>query len=329
MKKILIILLLILLTTGCTSYTELNDLGIVSILGIDYNDNKYEIYVGMIEGEQDDGTLDKQYKTYSSKGTTLDEAFQNIYIQSSKKVYLSHIDLLIVTENTINYCLKDIINNFLNNNEYRNNFNMVITKDLKEILENNIPADEINKLITINQQESGTTSSIDFETFLKNILIDKNSYLPYIDMINEETIKATTIKLIKDYKIFDTLSEDQTILFNLLNNKIKKAKYHNIHIYENEILFQYRKNEIIIKVQSTIDKNKEEYQTTLKKELKELIIYYLEKDYDLIKLKHKLYQNNYRYYKTHQNDILKHIKLNIIIKINIKNNYLEQEFFNE
>ena len=242
-RKLFILLFILFLTTGCTSYTELNDLGIVSILGIDFENNQYKIYVGIIEGEQDDGTLDKKYKTYSSEGETLDDAFQNIYIQSSKKVYLSHIDLLIVTENTINYCLKDVIYNFLNNNEYRNNFNMVITKDLEEILKNNIPAEEINKLVTINQQESATTMVIDFETFLKNLLIDKNSYLPYIEKIDDEKIKATTIKLIKDYKIFDTLTEEQTILFNLLNNKLSKANYNNIHIYENETIFNYQKNE--------------------------------------------------------------------------------------
>ncbi len=52
MKKIILLLFSILLLTGCSSYTELNDLGIVNLLGIDYKDNNFEVYVKVLEGKQ-------------------------------------------------------------------------------------------------------------------------------------------------------------------------------------------------------------------------------------------------------------------------------------
>ena len=42
MKKIILLFILLLLT-GCKDYTEINDLGIISGMIIDYKDNKYEI----------------------------------------------------------------------------------------------------------------------------------------------------------------------------------------------------------------------------------------------------------------------------------------------
>ena len=47
MKKIkyLVLLFPFFILTGCTSYTELNELGIVSLLGIDYQYQKYHIYI--------------------------------------------------------------------------------------------------------------------------------------------------------------------------------------------------------------------------------------------------------------------------------------------
>ena len=102
MKKILILLLPIIFITGCSSYTELNDLGLVSLLGIDYSNNNYKIYVTIMEGNQDDGTLEKSQTYFYSEASTLEEAFQNITLQSDKKIYLSHIDCLLVTDSLIN-----------------------------------------------------------------------------------------------------------------------------------------------------------------------------------------------------------------------------------
>ena len=41
MKRILIIVSLVLLLCGCYDYRELNDMSIVTGIGIDYKDNKY------------------------------------------------------------------------------------------------------------------------------------------------------------------------------------------------------------------------------------------------------------------------------------------------
>ena len=43
MKKILIIILTLLLCTGCFDYKEINDLAIINAIGVDYENDEYVI----------------------------------------------------------------------------------------------------------------------------------------------------------------------------------------------------------------------------------------------------------------------------------------------
>ena len=200
--KLGILISLILLLTGCTSYTELSDLSIVSTIGIDYQEDKYHLTVNVIDGKLDDQEIEKSITTFTSENTSLEEAFNDIYLKSSKKLYLSHLDLLIITEDAINQKFSAIIHNFLENNEYRNNFNVVLLSNtsLSDFMTQNIQAEDINNLIATNQKETALSVVKDFEMIVKELLIDKNSYLPTISYLNEElTLNGFT--LIKNYQI--------------------------------------------------------------------------------------------------------------------------------
>ena len=324
MKKLFLSLLLpFLLITGCTSYTELNDLGLVSLLGIDYKDNKYQIYVTIMEGSQDDGMLEKNQKYFYSEANSLEEAFQKITLQSDKKIYLSHIDCLLVTEDLINNKLKNVLMNFLSNNESRNNFNIVLIKDnLETYFDEDITADKINKLILINSNESGTISEMDFELFLKNLLIDSNSTIPTISY-NDNNLHVEGFTLIKDYMVYDSLSIEESFIFNLLNNKVEHAIFKNSTIYDSETIVNTNKNKVEFNISITTDKPNN-INNDIKTLAKSLFNYYKDKNYDLFKLKNKIKQNDYLYYKNNRN-LLESIEFSIKINTRLKNNYIEED----
>lgn len=325
-KKIFVLVSILLLTTSCNSYTELSDLGITSMLGLDYQNEEFIVYTTII-ADRDNEENKEKYKTYHATGKTLEEAFENIYIQNSKKIYLSHMNLLVITEDLINNQLTTMIKHFLSNNEYRNNFQIVTIKSkLEELFYQEITAEEINKLITINMEESGTTRSIDFETFLKDILIDHNTVLPTIKLENSIFIEGFT--LIKNNQIYDFLSNEDAILYNYLTNEIKKTTFQGITVYENETIITTKKNNIEISITSTINKQPELYQKELKTALLNLLTTYQQKQYDLLKLEYKIYQNDYSYYQKSQ-DVLNQLKFHIKIHPTIKNNYLEEVNTNE
>lgn len=324
MKKLWLLLIMIpFFITGCSSYTELNDLGIVSLLGIDYQNNKYQVYVTIIEGKQDDGMLEKEQTYFHAEANTLEEAFQRITLQSDKKVYLSHVDCLLITENLIHYQLKDTLFNFLNNNEARNNFNIVFVKEnLSLFFKQQVTAEEINKLIEINQNQSGTITEMDFESFLKNLLIDSNSMIPTISY-RDDHLEVVGFTLIKDFQVFDSLTLEESFVVNLLSNKVTHAIWKDATVYESEAIIKTNKNKVTIMIRITTDQP-DKIEKELKEESKSLLLYYQEKNYDLLKLQNKIKQNDYSYYKKTK-DLLEKIEFNIKIDTKEKNNYIEEE----
>lgn len=321
MKKIIILILIIFMNTGCSSYIELNDLSIVSDISIDYKDNNYILIVNIIDGELDDQAIEKNIITYSSKKETLEEAFQDIYLKSNKRLYLSHLDLLILTKDAINYKLTDIINNFLDNNEYRNNFNIVlIDDDLDNFISLKILTEDINNLIKTNQNETGYSHTKDFETVLKELLIDNNTYLPTITTdSNILTIKGFT--LIKDYKVYKNLTLEESIILNMLENNIKKAFISNSNILENQTLITTNKNNIYFKFITTINEVNDNYKNLTSKKINNFLEELKNDNYDVLKLSDKIRKNNYNYYKDN-NNLLSKLTYHYDFYIKIKENYL-------
>lgn len=321
-NKIIFLILLVFLSSGCSSYTELNDLSIVNTLAIDYKDNKYELILQIIEGINNNDSIEKEITTLSSNENSLDESFNKLYINSKKKLYLSHIDLLILTEEAINNNLIEITTNFLENNEYRNNFNVVLLKDipLKEFMENKVLAEDINNLVKTNQKETSITRTKDFEEMIKDLLINGNTYLPTISYHNNElSLKGYT--LINNYKIYEELSYKDSILLNLLSNQVMRAYLNGNNIYDNQTIITTKNNNISFKFLTTIDEDKDFINQT-KIDLENFLKKYQEKNYDILKLTEKVRKNNYSYYKNTP-DLLEKLTFNFTFILKEKENYLQ------
>ena len=75
MKKLLILLLIPILLGGCYDYNELGDLAIVAGIGIDYQDDEFEVTFEILstkkEGEQ--GSASSSTYNVSAKGNTVAE----------------------------------------------------------------------------------------------------------------------------------------------------------------------------------------------------------------------------------------------------------------
>lgn len=325
MKRIILLFSLLFIFTGCSSYTELNELSIVDTLAIDYSNDKYYLAINVVEGKMDDNEIEKNYLTYETTGNTLEECFHQIYLQSSKKLYLSHIDLLILTNNAIDNKFQEIINNFLNNNEYRNNFNVVLLQDnnLDSFIKSKIGAKDVNNLIKTNHKETGITKEQDLETIMMELLIDGNTYLPTISYKDEKVI-VSGFTLIKNYQVFEQLSDEESIILNLLNNEIIKTYIENNNIIENQTIITTKDNIITIRLVTTVVKDNN-FKIVTNEKILTLLIKYKNKNYDILKLCEKIRRNNYKYYKKNSN-LLDKLNFNIIFNTSEKENYLQGDF---
>ena len=127
MKKIKYIIIVILFTlTGCLNYVELNDIGIINVIGIDKDNDGYVININMVTPTGDDLEKSTTYEVFAS---TLEEAFDRLYLLTSKKINLSHLELVMFSKSLDKTDYKNITNFFLNRNDSRNTFPVVVVEN--------------------------------------------------------------------------------------------------------------------------------------------------------------------------------------------------------
>lgn len=246
MKKLLIIPLILLLT-GCWNYRELNQLAITTGIAIDKEDNIYKVTIMIANSKKDtgsDGSITPSAAVYDGTGKTIYEAFKDTSLSVSKQIYLSHIDVLVLSEEIASNNLTDVIAFLFRYPQTRNNFYLVLAKEqtASEILKvttplETFPSQNLAKNLEITNKLQGFTYTVDFTEFTKS-LVSKgiNPVLPSVTVIGdseegnkEDNIKqnepSTYLKLdmlgiFKNDKFVAWADPDESKGINIINNKI-------------------------------------------------------------------------------------------------------------
>ena len=229
MKKI-IILIIILLLTGCNSYIELNDLGIIQIIGLEKIDNNYKLTTSIIEKVDED--TNPIISIYNIEGNTIPELFNKLSLSLNKKIYLSHLDTLIINDSIKTNELENIINFFLNNNESRNDFLIITTNDISNII-NNTKSENITDLVKLNEKENSQSIYTTMYDLINNYYNKKPIYLTNIKYQDKLFINGITII---EHNKHIQIDEDKSIIINYLLNNINTYKI-NFRCDNNKFLY--------------------------------------------------------------------------------------------
>lgn len=125
MKKIKYLLLItILLLTGCQNYKELNNIAITTAIAIDYlpETNEYSIItqvVNTINKKDSSSSNEPTFLNFYSKSSSLTEAIDKIVLESPRKLYTSQTQIIILSKEIINNHLDEILDYFTRNPEFR------------------------------------------------------------------------------------------------------------------------------------------------------------------------------------------------------------------
>ena len=247
MKKILLLILPLLLLTGCHNYRELNELAIATAVEVDKIDDEFHLLVQVAnpKNQNDASSANQpQFVTYESTGQTIQEAFRNIIKESSRKIYGMHVQLLIITENIAKEDLTSMLDFFFRNTEIRKEFYVLVdtTKSNDKLLNvltpvTNLSSQSIMDTLETNNKFLGISNLVTFND-LMDIYLDDNKelVLPTIYMTgnyeegkNEEILKETdtetkiflgNIAIFKDEKLLGYLTKDESITVNFIKNEI-------------------------------------------------------------------------------------------------------------
>lgn len=234
--KILIIILILISSSGCFNYKEINDYAIVSGISIDKDEedkSKYKVGIQIMNAKKDEETDTSLITFYKASGNTVYQALEKIMLDSPKELYLGHNEVLVLSEELLkNEDPLNYLDYFMRDAEIeKDSLVMVSMKDkayniLKVITPlETIPSTNLKSTLNIADNFSGTLTIITIDQFIS-------------DLINEgaEPI-IPTVKItgdIKDGEKMDNITE---------SDPSAKLKFDALAYFENNKLKGYLSND--------------------------------------------------------------------------------------
>lgn len=251
--KVSFILLLsvLLLLGGCWNKRELNELAIVTAVGVDKSDEQFEISVQIVNPSQVASNkasgIQVPVFTYHAKGKSLFDAIRKLTALTPRKPYYAHAQIIIIGEEMAEEGMNSILDLFQRDPEGRSDFNFIVSHDssAQEILSvltplEDVPASKMFKSLKVSEAVWGTTESVILDDLIQSLgSIDHSAVLPSIHIYGDADagdfnsniekidspaqLKYGGLAIFKNYKLIGYLSEQESRDYNFLNNNIKST----------------------------------------------------------------------------------------------------------
>lgn len=251
--KVSFILLLsvLLLLGGCWNKRELNELAIVTAVGVDKSDELFEISVQIVSPSQVASNkasgIQVPVFTYHAKGKSLFDAIRKLTALTPRKPYYAHAQIIIIGEEMAEEGMNSILDLFQRDPEGRSDFNFIVSHDstAQEILSvltplEDVPASKMFKSLKVSEAVLGTTESVILDDLIQSLgSIDHSAVLPSIHIYGDADagdfssniekidspaqLKYGGLAIFKNYKLIGYLTEQESRDYNFLNNNIKST----------------------------------------------------------------------------------------------------------
>lgn len=250
MRKIIILLIPIFFLTGCYDYRELSDLAIITAVSINKVDDNLEVTIQVVNPKKEQDTTstnEPDFVTYTSYAKTVQEALRKVVNDSPAKLYASHMELLVISEEVAKNYLNEILDFFSRDPEPRSEINIFIAKNAnpKDELSVitpliNLPSTKIISSIESNVEYLGTSQDITLNYVVDNYLNPyKELTLPILELKGdanegekkdntsngetEASLLLSNIGIFKDNKFITYLSEKESQGVNFILNNINST----------------------------------------------------------------------------------------------------------
>jgi len=245
------LLSVLLLLGGCWNKRELNELAIVTAVGVDKSDELFEISVQIVSPSQVASNkasgIQVPVFTYHAKGKSLFDAIRKLTALTPRKPYYAHAQIIIIGEEMAEEGMNSILDLFQRDPEGRSDFNFIVSHDstAQEILSvltplEDVPASKMFKSLKVSEAVLGTTESVILDDLIQSLgSIDHSAVLPSIHIYGDADagdfssniekidspaqLKYGGLAIFKNYKLIGYLTEQESRDYNFLNNNIKST----------------------------------------------------------------------------------------------------------
>jgi len=265
MKKIIILIMSLFLLNGCYDYNELNDIAIISGVGIDYKNDNYSVTFEIISTKKSgDSSGSSSSYTVSSEAKSITEAFLKIGNSLDKVAYYDHIEMVIISEEIAKNKMVEVSEFLIRSPKLRNEFYLAIAKDAtaKSLLNTTSKEKPLASSFMIDLLEHSNDADsvgyyVPFTETLSDILTDGEDAILSVFTVKDDKIVLDGMGIFKDYKLKTILDNKYAPTVNLLNSfniqnilyekKCSENKKIVISIFEGNVKFKPKNNTIVVK----------------------------------------------------------------------------------
>lgn len=215
MKKLLIIIFCLLIS-GCNNYRELNNIAVVSALGIDYKDNMYNVSVLVKDNAKND---ENKTSIYTYEGKSLDEAIKKIGLLASKTLYFIDLDVLVISKNATSK-LQNIMDYLSRDNNVGVNFYILCDNNFEDSFKlmqnkNNVYGDYVKGIL---QDNCNNIVRMKYIPFLQKFLSPYYDVIIPVGCINNDNYLIDKAIIFNNKEVTSTIDFENIQIYNILNN---------------------------------------------------------------------------------------------------------------
>ena len=221
-KYVIALLVFVIIFNGFSSIKELTDLAIVKAMGIDLTeDGKYHISAIVIDTSDSENT--NSGIVYEATGDSVHDAARNIVGISPKKLYLAHMETLVISEEVAKTQTENVLDFFIRDNEGSNAFYLFIANGAKssEIIDIiNTEKIDMVSFLQATEKYRGIANLKNLNEIIKTILKDGDEICANSISIKDEKIVINDMAYFRDWNMAGYLTSQESVLYNILINEI-------------------------------------------------------------------------------------------------------------
>lgn len=247
MKKVILLIFLTFICTGCYNYKELNELGIVSAMGISKDGDLYNLDIQLLNvlDSEKSGLNKSPITVISGRGETIFEAARSMNKKTSKVFFLADVDYVFLDQSVLNDGLDEIMDFLIRDTRLSLNFLVVTSTENKslDILSSisHFDTNSANNLydaVMNSETRYGGINSLHVRELINNYYAKgKYTIFPNVyikdtrkssendsleDSKSESYVEVKNMVFFKDKEAIE-LTDEETKGVNFLRNKIKNA----------------------------------------------------------------------------------------------------------
>lgn len=253
MALLILISSFIFIITGCWSSRELNTLATSICTGIDKTENGYRVTQQILNPKTiaaKKPTNEAPVIIYSEEGKDIFSALRKITTISPRKIYYSHLRMVVIGEAAARDGLDDIIDYFTRDHEFRTDFFFVVAKnttayELLHVLTpfETVPGIEMYDSLKASQKVWAPTKSVKIIELINSLTSEgKNPVLTGVEIPKDNTdidsidnlkksnpsskLSIKGLGAFKKDKLVGWLNEDESKGYNYITDNVKNTVGH-------------------------------------------------------------------------------------------------------